>query len=412
MFGWEFPPHRAGGLATATLGLVKGLVRTGVDVTLAVPFDPAEDAPFPGLRLVGGARGSLRRRPMASPVGAYDSARTYGSTLLRRSTGAETAVYGPDLFAEVARLGDVAGDIAAEEPHDVIDAHDWLTFEAASRARSVSGKPLVVHIHATEFDRSGEGADPEICRRERDGLLAADYVISNSRTLRRQVVERYGVPPERVAAIHWGIDDQEWLAEPEPAGGGPLPAGDPIVLFLGRVTRQKGPDYFVEMARRVADHVPRARFVMAGEGDMLPRLIERTVEFGLQERFHFAGALDRADVDRAYRMAAVCVMPSVAEPFGLVALESLRRGTPCIVPRDSGAAEVLRNALRADFWDIEDMASKVVSILRYGVLHAELRERGHEELMEPRFRLEEPARRTAAVYRLAVAGARAETPRR
>ena len=178
-----------------------------------------------------------------------------------------------------------------------------------------------------------------------------------------------------------------------------------MVLFVGRVTRQKGPDYFIDMARRVADVVPRVRFVVVGTGDLLPRIIERTVELGLAERVHFTGGVSGPDVDRAFRMATVCVMPSVSEPFGLVALESLRNGTPVIVARDAGVAEVVRNALRADCWDIERMADQVVGIIRHRELHRELREHGLREVTHPRFGLAEPARRTVDVYQRALVGA-------
>jgi len=180
--------------------------------------------------------------------------------------------------------------------------------------------------------------------------------------MRRQVVESYKVDPTRIHVVPWGLDDPGAAPEvPEPQ---PFPDDEPVVVFVGRVTRQKGPDYFIDMARRVADVVPRVRFVVVGTGDLLPRIIERTVELGLAERVHFTGGVSGLDVDRAFRMATVCVMPSVSEPFGLVALESLRNGTPVIVARDAGVAEVVRNALRADFWDIERMADQVVGIIR------------------------------------------------
>jgi len=175
-----------------------------------------------------------------------------------------------------------------------------------------------------------------------------------------------------------------------------------VVLFLGRVTRQKGPEYFVEAARRVLEHVPDARFVVAGTGDLLPMVIERSAWLGLADRLHFAGPLQGAEVDRAFRLARLCVMTSVSEPFGLVALESLRAGTPCIVPRDSGAAEALRHALRVDFWDIDQLTNQIVAVLRHAALHAELQERGRAEVAGPRFTLDEPARLTEAVYRRAI----------
>jgi glycosyltransferase involved in cell wall biosynthesis len=229
-------------------------------------------------------------------------------------------------------------------------------------------------------------------------MLAATRVISNSETLKRQVVTRFGVPAGRVDVVHWGIDE----APPPPPPTPVFPEGTPVVLFLGRMTWQKGPDWFLEMAGRVAAMVPEARFVMAGSGDMLPQLIRRSAELGIAHRVHFTGGLGGPDVERVLRMASVCVMPSVNEPFGLVALESLRAGTPCLMPRTAGVSEVVRHALKTDFWDVEDMTDKVVAILRHPVLRGTLSRNGREELTLPRFGLDEPARRTLDVYLRAV----------
>jgi glycogen(starch) synthase len=396
MFGWEFPPFQAGGLATATLGLVKGLLARGVEVTLVVPFAAAASE-VPDLRLVSAARPrpGLRAVRVDSPLQPYAGPAEYEVLAQGRAGTAGAAVYGGDLFAEVERYAGIAELIAAEEPHDLIDTHDWITFEAGRRARAVSGKPLVAHIHATEYDRCGGAGDPEIHRREAAGMLAADRVIGNSRMLRRQVIERYGIPGERVDVVHFGIDAAEDAPEPEPV---PLASDRPTVLFLGRVTRQKGPEYFVEVARRVADHVPDAQFVLAGSGDLLPRVIERAAELDLADRFHFAGAVQGPEVDRLFRAADVCVMPSVSEPLGLVALESLRNGTPCVIPRESGVAEVVRHAFRADFWDVVEMANQVVGLLSHEPLWRELSDAGLAEVRSARLGLDHAARLTADAY--------------
>jgi glycogen synthase len=430
MFGWEFPPAQAGGLATATLGLVKGLLRSDVAVTLVVPF-PMDASPVPGLRLVSTAgefrrtrhgRASLWRAGddqlrvwrVPAPLHAYGGAMADGvsSQQLRGSSsrapvdrfatevipaanrGAD--VYGANLMADVDRFADVAALIADEEPHDVIDTHDWITFGAGISAAAVSGRPLVAHIHATEMDRSGEWINEAIAVREREGMHAAARVISTSRVLARRVTQVYDVLSHRIDIVPLGIDHRE---EPWSASRATNPFGTaPVVLFLGRVTHQKGPERFLEVARRVADFVPRTHFVVAGTGDLLPHIIERTVELGLAEHVHFTGALRGAEVKHAFGMADVCVMPSVSEPFGLVALESLRAGTPCIVPRDAGVAEVLQNVFKAESWDVEEMTDKIVAIIRYPELLAELRDRATAELLEDRFGLELPARRTRAVY--------------
>lgn len=402
MFGWEFPPHQTGGLATATHGLVKGLLACGIRVTLVVPVPRPPTAPG-GLRIVSasGSHAELRRYRVAANIRPYVTPGGRPVELGRVLEGTTGSLYGVDLFEEVDRFAAVAGLIAAREEHDVIDCHDWITFGAGIEARRVSGRALVAHMHATERDRSGDARNEEIVRREREGLRQATRVVCNSHALERQIVREYGVDPERVDVVHWGIDRAH--GDPESLGPGPFPAEEPVVLFLGRVTFQKGPDYFVEIARRVSEFVPEARFVLAGTGDMLPAIIEQSVEVGLADRMHFAGALAGPEVERAFRMARVCVMPSVSEPFGLVALESLRAGTPCIVPRNSGVAEVLRNAFRAEFWDVEAIADRVVAILEHPELHEELREQGLAEVAGPRFTLEEAARRTIAAYRRALA---------
>ncbi|HEX9893609.1 MAG TPA: glycosyltransferase family 4 protein [Gemmatimonadales bacterium] len=410
MFGWEFPPFQAGGLATATVGLVKGLLRNGVGVTLVVPF-PVDRSPLPELRLLGappeGAE-ELRVHRIPSPLLPYGGAGLYTEVLARaRPSPGVRQVYGPDLFAEVGRFTELARRIAATEPHDVIDAHDWIAFGAGLAARAASGRPLLTHIHATEFDRTGGPGNPEIARREREGLTLADRIISNSQRLKDQCVERYGIRTDRVDVVHWGVDGERSDRGPLPPA--PFPAGTPVVLFLGRVTQQKGPDYFMEMAGRVARYVPRVKFVLAGNGDMLPGLMQRAAELGIADRVIFAGGLHGADVDRAYRMATVCVMPSRSEPFGLVALESLQQGTPIIMPRQAGAAEVVRHAFKVDYWDIDEMTNKVVAILRHDTLRQELAEGGRRELELPRFGLDEPARRTAESYARALHQAREDS---
>jgi glycosyltransferase involved in cell wall biosynthesis len=407
MFGWEFPPFQAGGLATATVGLVKGLLRNRTEVTLVVPF-PAEGSPLPELRLVsadGPSPDQLIVHRIPSPMSPYGGAEEYReifSTINGRNRQA-TSVYGADLFQEVARYAGLAAGIAAQEPHDVIDTHDWITFAAGLEARKVSGKPLVAHIHATEFDRAGEGANPEICHREWEGMVAADRVVANSRALKRVCVDRYAIPGDKIDVVHWGIDGDGFDAErprenPFTVTTAKGSRAAPVVLFLGRVTWQKGPDYFIEMAGRVAGYVPQAKFIVAGQGDMLPRLMRRSAELGIADRVHFTGGVQGADVHRLYRMADVCVMPSVSEPFGLVALESIRNGTPCVIPRTAGVAEAVVNAFKVDFWDVDAMTNQIVALLRYPVLRHELSSNGRTELETPRFSLEEPARLTTQSY--------------
>ncbi len=411
MFGWEYPPYVAGGLATATVGLVKGLAANDVQVALVVPF-PASDSGVPGVRLVpsASARGAPRRYEVDSVLEGYTTVERHHATVedLERRAPRIKGLYGSDLIAEVDRYASVAGAIAGREDHDVIDAHDWLTFGAGIEARRVSGKPLVAHIHATEYDRLGEHANPVVIDRERAGLLAADRIIANSHAIAAVCCERYGVSADRISVIHWGIDP-DGLGEDQPPDNPLRVNGEapPTVLFLGRVTRQKAPESFVEAAGLIAARVPEARYVLAGTGDLLPWAIERAAELGIADRMFFTGGVSAAEAGRLYRMADVCVMPSVSEPFGLVALESLRLGTPVLIPRSSGVAEVVRNALRVDHWDVERIASLVVALLRHPALREELSTLGLEEVAQERFGLAEPARRTRAVYADVIGAARA-----
>jgi len=396
MFGWEYPPYAAGGLATATTALANGLVRLGHDVTLVVPF-PAAAGPR-GVRVVSASDVSpnLRVLRVASPLSPYASASAPTAPWARR-TG--PTAYRDTLFEDVADYAAAARRIAAEHWHDVIHVHDWMTYEAGIQARAASGKPLVAHIHATERDRSGDWTNPEILRRERNGLRAADRVIANSYVTKRHVVREYGIADDTVDVVHWGIEPPEVgdVRFPSPFG-----EGVPVVAFVGRVVMQKGPDYFIEAAAKVIARHPTVCFVIAGTGDMLPALLDRCIALGIVHRVYFTGGLSRAEAERLYRIATVVVMPSVSEPFGLVALESLRAGTPVIISRSSGVAEAVANLLTVDFWDVNDIADKILAVVSDPVLSKELRARTTEELHDLRLGPDEPARLTQESYAAAM----------
>ena len=410
MFGWEFPPFKSGGLGTACRDLVKGLVRNGTDVTFVMPNAPA-GACAEGATIIGSSAylSRLKIRTITSILGPYQTAPGYQGYLkhlqskerhLQSKESKEAAgpsqgdVYGKDLFEETLRYSLAAFEIASEELHDVIHCHDWMTYQAGINARSVSGKPLVVHLHATEFDRTGGNPNHVISNLEWQGLNAADLVIANSNFTKQNIMRHYLIPEEKIKVVHWGIDQDNPSYNLNFCSG--FPKDEKIVLFLGRVTLQKGPDYFVEVARKVLDFEPSTRFVMAGSGDMLQRMINRTADLGMADRFHFTGFLQGDDVNRAFHMADLCVMPSVSEPFGLVALESLKNNTPVLVSKQSGVSEVLHHALKVDFWDINEMTNKIVSVLRHAPLKEELRDCGHREAGG--FTIDEPARKTIASY--------------
>jgi glycosyltransferase involved in cell wall biosynthesis len=293
----------------------------------------------------------------------------------------------------VERVAERAVELAASEglDFDVIHAHDWTTFRAGVALRRASGRPLVVHVHITEFDKSGGGgADPRVFALEQEGLRAADLVVAVSRRVRDRCVDTYGADPARTRVVYNAVERDD--AETDP-----LPDEGPVVLFLGRVTTQKGPGYFLEAAERVLAHEPAVTFVLAGQGDLLPRMVERAAELGLGPRMRFPGFVDRERASALYESADVFVMPSVSEPFGIVPLEAMDRGVPVILSRQSGAAELLRNALKVDFWDVDDLAGKILAALRYPSLASELRERGRAEV--GRLTWDGVAERFDALYR-------------
>jgi glycosyltransferase involved in cell wall biosynthesis len=268
--------------------------------------------------------------------------------------------YGTDLMEEVARYALVASAIAAEYDFDIIHAHDWLTYAAGIAAKEVSGKPLVCHIHATEFDRSGESVNPPVYELEKRGMLAADRVIAVSNLTRQTVINKYGVSPEKVVTVHNAVEPVEKKIDDAEKH-----VREKIVTFLGRITFQKGPEYFVEAAKKVIDRNPNVRFVMAGSGDLLEKMIRRVAQLRIGNKFHFTGFLRGPNVDRMLAMSDVFVMPSVSEPFGIVPLEAMRSNVPVIISKQSGVAEILKHALKVDFWDVDGMADMINGLVSY-----------------------------------------------
>jgi glycogen synthase len=288
-----------------------------------------------------------------------------------------SGAYGPDLLDEVKRYAQVAASIAQTHEFDVIHAHDWMTYLAGIAAKKVSGKPLVVHVHATEYDRSGECVDAKVWAIERQGMEEADRVITVSEWTRRLVINRYKIAAEKVEVVHNGIIPKADTS----LKFTPPPVGSHVVTFLGRITHQKGPLYFVEAARRVLDQIPDAHFVVAGSGDMLPLMIERIAQLRMSSHFHFTGFLRGKDIDRVWAMSNVYVMPSVSEPFGIAPLEAIQAGVPVIISNQSGVAEVMPHAIKVDFWNCQELASAICSVLKYKSLSNTLKKNSTEEIM-------------------------------
>lgn len=289
-----------------------------------------------------------------------------------------SGTYGANLLEEVRRYAQVGAEIAGKFDFDVIHAHDWMTYLAGIAAKKVSGKPLFVHVHATEYDRSGEQVDQQVHAIEHQGMAEADCVIAVSNWTKKIVVSRYHQPAEKVKVVHNGII-------PKPATEKmftPPPVGSHIVTFLGRITHQKGPLYFVEAARRVLERIPDAHFVIAGAGDQMPLMIERIAQLRMSSHFHFTGFLKGKDIERVWAMSNVYVMPSVSEPFGIAPLEAIQAGVPVIISKQSGVAEVMPHAIKVDFWNSQELAAAICSMLKYKSLSKTLARNSAEEIAD------------------------------
>ena len=410
MFGWEFPPNIAGGLGTACYGMTRGLARNDVEVIFVMPRASGdEDERF--VKVVNAS--DVEARYCSSSIeGADDIMRkisfihidsnmvpyispeefeTYregyertGKKFWEREGDSWTqrytfsGKYGANLMEEVARYAVVAAEVARqlEGQFDVIHAHDWLTYFAGIAAKRVSGKPLVVHMHATSFDRSSsDNIDTRVYEIERAGMAAADRVIAVSNLTRNIVIEKYNIPAERVVTVHNAVRFAEKENEVPERG-----VDDKIITFLGRITFQKGPDYFVEAAAKVLKRVPNVRFVMAGSGDMMNHVIRRVARLGIADRFHFTGFLKGDDVHKMFQLSDVYIMPSVSEPFGISPLEAMRANVPSIISKQSGVAEVLDYAVKVDYWDVDAMADAIYGFVKYPALSKMFAEKGLEEV--------------------------------
>lgn len=448
MLGWEFPPFISGGLGTACYGLTKALSTIGQDVMFVLPRPVA--APFSThVKLVSATEGSSLASPPAETRldeydqvnfktdhsvepglgsapqpfwnGPYDRPGTSEPTStvagprtvqkiveervkeIRASTvtpqagaAARPAApshqspgshYAGDLFSEVQRYSQLASEVAKKESFDVIHAHDWMTYPAGLAVAATTGKPLVVHVHSTEFDRAGLHVDQRIYDIERRGMHAAVKVIAVSHLTKNICVHHYGVEPENIEVVHNAIEFPNGNGN----GNGGHSAGydaekykihenEKIVLFLGRITMQKGPEYFLAAAKKVLEVMPNVKFVMAGSGDLVRRTIEMAAQLGIGHKVLFTGFLRGADVERVFKMADLYVMPSVSEPFGIAPLEAMSNDVPVIISKQSGVSEVLKHALKVDFWDVGEMANKIVAVLRHPPLSASLKKHGSFEV--------------------------------
>lgn len=393
MFGWEFPPHILGGLGTASYGLTKGMWECGdMDITFVIP-KPWGDEDRSFAKIIGASQ---------VPVGWRDVSREYvesriGNVMdpdeyfrLRDHIYADfnymrlndlgciefSGRYPDNLLEEINNYSICAGVIARTEEFDVIHSHDWLTYPAGIHAKQVTGKPMVIHVHATDFDRSRGNVNPTVFNIERDGMLHADHIITVSNLTRATVIDKYGIDPAKVTTVHNAVVplSQELLdvqvEKPK----------EKIVTFLGRITMQKGPEYFVEAAVKVLRLCHNVRFVMAGSGDMMDKMIDLAAARGIADRFHFPGFQKGKQVYEMLKASDVYIMPSVSEPFGISPLEAMQMGVPSIISKQSGCAEILTNVIKTDYWDIDAMADAINAIVSYPAMHDQLKEDGLAEV--------------------------------
>jgi glycosyltransferase involved in cell wall biosynthesis len=435
MLGWEFPPFISGGLGTACYGLTKAMSALGTDVMFVLP-KPVSSPFSTHVRLVSPKPGAVPRkqatefvldefehvtfRTVNAQLNPYQTPGEYANVLaqsqqianLREVTRPQPGIasptapgaqessvegpgahYGGDLFAEVQRYAALAAELARGETFDVVHAHDWMTFPAGLAVAALSGAPLVVHVHSTEFDRAGQNVDQRIYDIERRGMHGAMRVIAVSHLTRNIICHHYGIDPAKVEVVYNAIESRNGSFESEQYS---IHKDEKIVLFLGRITMQKGPEYFLAAAKRVLEVIDNVKFVMAGSGDMIRRTIEMAAAMGIGHKVLFTGFLRGSDVEKVFKMADLYVMPSVSEPFGIAPLEAMSHDVPVIISKQSGVSEVVSHALKVDFWDVNEMANKIIAVLRHPPLSQTLRQHGSFEIR--RMSWSDAARSCVEVY--------------
>lgn len=408
MFGWEFPPFNSGGLGVACQGLTRGLSRQGVNITFVLPkiHGALKDDYMKILsaeNTSGEKRGKITFKTVDSIMKPYMSSKSYTLEIsgLEAFMGEARDIYGSDLFSEVRRYSIHAKDIAIHEDFNVIHCHDWLTFPAGVMAKKIAEQrgikaSLITHVHATEFDRTGGHPNQYVYDIERTGMHHADHIITVSEYTKNIVTKHYGVDPGKVHVVHNSIDFEENMNYEEFR----IKKHYKTVLFLGRMTIQKGPDHFLWIAKKISEMDDRVRFIMVGSGDMANRIIEEAANLGIGDKVLFSDFLNGRDVDRAYRMANVYVMSSISEPFGITALEAMKNGTPVVISKQSGVSEILKNCLVADFWDVNLMATQILSVLYNPELRSHLSEEGLKEIRN--FSWDRPAGQCIEIYKRAL----------
>lgn len=407
MFGWEFPPNISGGLGTACYGIVKGLSSyQDINISFVVPKTHGNEKTTENLELISAENISNEKRRITlkkseylqlievdSNLVPYLTPEKFVSRLQSKEETKEKSVlrgnrdepkfyfsgkYGPSLFDEINNYAIVAKTIATDFDFEVIHAHDWLTFPAAILAKQVSGKPLIVHIHSTDFDRSGGSVNPHIFSIEKHGMEEADHIITVSNMIKRRLIDQYQISANKITTIYNAIEpgknELKFVRNKK--------SKEKIVTFLGRITIQKGPEYFVDVARMIINRMKNVHFVIAGNGEMREQIITRCIHYGISHRVHFTGFLNGPEVNEMLHRSDLFIMPSVSEPFGIVPLEAMLSNVPVIISLQSGVSELIKNVVKTDFWDVHAMADAVYGILSHRKLSATLISEGKKEVNE------------------------------
>lgn len=360
MLGWEFPPFNSGGLGTACYGITKALSSKGVKINFVMPRNANIKDNF--LNVISTNLPKVKIKEIDSLLVSYMTSQNYRRRFLELGKDART-FYCSNLIEEVYRYAMAAENIARKIDHDIIHAHDWMTFPAGIAAKCISGKPLIAHVHSTEYDRcAGHGVNPDVYKIERAGIESADRVIAVSKFTKDKIVKNYSINEDKVDVVYNAIYKDEFSHNSDCEAKFSF-GGKKIVLFLGRLTMHKGPDYFLCAAKKVLEKNANVIFVIAGSGDMEHQIIEQASDMGIADKVLFTGFLRNELLRKIYKMANLYVMPSVSEPFGITPLEAIASGTPVIVSKQSGVSEILDHCLKVDFWDTKEMANKILSVL-------------------------------------------------
>ena len=393
-FGWEYPPSKNGGLGVACYGLTRELVAAGIEVIFVLP--KSQETKGNARFLFADQARLVTIRHTEAWLRPYQQSDDLVEVIVGYRPDGTPIIKSRTILEEVHRFAHQASLIAKEETFDVIHAHDWTSYLAGVAAKVASGKPLVLHVHATSYDQAAsDNVDPAVRQVELEGFTAADSIVTVSGFTRNILIKKHGVPADKITVVHNGCDSEE-PPRLSPALEELKRQGKKIVLYHGRISIQKGVDHFIRAARKVVDVDSSVVFVISGWGDMTNQIIEQVGALGLSKHVRFAGALWDEERDRMYQSADLVVMPSVSEPFGLVPLEAISHGTPALITKQSGVAEVLTHALKVDFWDVDEMANQILSSLRYPVMRRQLVTEGQQQLKLLSWR--EAARKIHTLY--------------